>query len=74
VQGRLVGVETHKDQEVDAMTCQKCKGLMVKEWRPEFSQEAAVLRCINCGLVLDPLIAQNRVIPLRAKQRVLNAA
>ena len=43
------------------MTCQKCKGLMVKEWRPEFSQEAAVLRCINCGLVLDPLIAQNRV-------------
>ena len=59
------------------MTCQKCKGLMVKEWRPEFSQEAAVLRCINCGLVLDPLIAQNRVIPvtqLRAKQRILNAA
>ena len=52
----------------------KCKGLMVKEWRPEFSQEAAVLRCINCGLVLDPLIAQNRVTPLRAKQRVLNAA
>jgi hypothetical protein len=56
------------------MTCQKCKGLMVKEWRPELSQEAAVLRCINCGLVLDPLIAQNRVIPLHAKQRVLNAA
>jgi uncharacterized Zn finger protein len=56
------------------MTCQKCKGLMVKEWRPEFSQEAAVLRCINCGLVLDPLIAQNRVAPLAAKQRVLNAA
>ena len=43
------------------MVCQKCKGLMVKEWRPEFSQEAAVFRCINCGLVIDPLIAQNRV-------------
>jgi hypothetical protein len=56
------------------MTCQKCKGLMVEEWRPEFSPEASVFRCINCGLVLDPLIAQNRVIPLRAKQRVLNAA
>jgi len=56
------------------MTCQKCKGLMVKEWRPEFPQEAAVLRCINCGLVLDPLIAQNRVTTLRAKQRVLSAA
>jgi uncharacterized Zn finger protein len=56
------------------MTCQKCKGLMVKEWRPEFSQEAVVLRCINCGLVLDPLIAQNRVTPLQTKQRILNAA
>jgi hypothetical protein len=56
------------------MICQKCKGLMVQEWRPEFSQKAPVLRCINCGLVLDPLIAQNRVTTLRAKQRVLNAA
>ena len=56
------------------MTCQKCKGLMVKEWRPEFSPEAAVLRCINCGLVLDPLITQNRVTPLQTKQRILNAA
>jgi len=57
------------------MICQKCKGLMVKEWRPELSQEAAVLRCINCGLVLDPLIAQNRMTtPLGVKQRILNAA
>ncbi|MEO8341150.1 MAG: hypothetical protein ABI604_15805 [Nitrospirota bacterium] len=56
------------------MICQKCKGLMVQEWRPEFSQKAPVLRCINCGLVLDPLIEQNRVTTLRAKQRVLNAA
>jgi hypothetical protein len=56
------------------MTCQKCKGLMVKEWRTELSPEAAVLRCINCGLVLDPLIAQNRVTPMRAKQPVLDAA
>ena len=52
------------------MTCQKCKGLMVKEWRPDFSQHVAVFRCINCGLVLDPLIAQNRVTALRAKQPV----
>ena len=56
------------------MTCQKCKGLMVKEWRPDFSQDVAVLRCINCGLVLDPLIAQNRMALSGAKQRVLKAA
>jgi hypothetical protein len=58
----------------EPMICQKCKGLMVKEWRPELSQESAVLRCINCGLVLDPLIAQNRVTTLHAKPRALKAA
>ena len=56
------------------MTCQKCKGLKVKEWRPDFSQDVEVLRCINCGLVLDPLIARNRVILPQPKQRVLHAA
>lgn len=56
------------------MTCQKCKGLMIEEWRPDFSAEAAVLRCINCGLVLDPLIQQNRMARLRAKQPALDAA
>ena len=56
------------------MTCQKCSGLMVKESRPDFSQDVAVLRCINCGLVIDPLITQNRVALSRAKQPTLNAA
>jgi hypothetical protein len=42
------------------MTCQKCKGFMVDEWRPDFSPESYVWRCINCGLILDPLIKQNR--------------
>ncbi len=56
------------------MTCQKCKGLMIKEWRPDFSPEAAVMRCINCGLVLDSLIAQNRSMKAHGKQAVLDAA
>lgn len=56
------------------MTCKKCNGLMVKESRPDFSQDVAVLRCLNCGLVLDPLIAQNRITSLRAKQPALDAA
>lgn len=56
------------------MTCQKCNGLMIQEWRPDFSTEAAVLRCINCGLVLDPLIQRNRLARLQAKQPVLGAA
>ncbi len=42
------------------MTCTRCKGLMVNEWRPDFTPETFVWRCINCGSIIDPLIAQNR--------------
>lgn len=56
------------------MTCQKCKGLMIEEWRPDFSTDISVHRCINCGLVLDPLIAKNRSLKVRGKHPVLNAA
>lgn len=56
------------------MTCQKCQGLMIAETRPDFSPEGTVLRCINCGLVLDPLIQQNRSIKVHAKHATLRAA
>jgi hypothetical protein len=56
------------------MTCQKCKGLMIEESRPEFSTDGAVLRCINCGLVLDPLIQQNRLGRTRSTSTTLHAA
>ncbi len=42
------------------MTCGRCKGLMVDEWRPDFTPETFVWRCINCGSIRDPLIEQNR--------------
>ena len=56
------------------MTCRKCMGLMVEEWRPDFSPESTAFRCINCGLILDPLIEQNRLARLRAIQPALDAA
>ncbi|BCA55179.1 hypothetical protein W02_23190 [Nitrospira sp. KM1] len=56
------------------MTCQKCKGLMIEEWRPDYSSETAVMRCINCGLVLDPLIQQNRLSKSHQKHSALDAA
>ena len=56
------------------MTCQKCKGLMIEERQPEVSPETVVHRCINCGLVLDPLIRQNRMSSVRAKEPFLHAA
>jgi hypothetical protein len=56
------------------MTCKKCKGLMVAESRPEYSTGGPVLRCINCGLVLDPLIEQNRLAVTRSRVTTLHAA
>lgn len=56
------------------MTCQKCKGLMIEERQPELAPDTIVCRCINCGLVLDPLIQQNRRNHLRGKESLLRAA
>jgi len=47
---------------------------MIEESRPDFSPEGTVMRCINCGLVLDPLIQQNRMIKINSKQTTLHAA
>ena len=47
-------------KEVGAMTCGRCKGLMVNEWRPDFTPETFIWRCINCGSIVDPLIELNR--------------
>lgn len=56
------------------MTCQKCKGLMIEERQPELSPNTIVHRCINCGLLLDPLIQQNRGTGARGKESFLHAA
>jgi len=56
------------------MTCQKCKGLMIEERQPELSPNTIVHRCINCGLLIDPLIQQNRGNRMRAKESFLHAA
>lgn len=56
------------------MNCLKCKGLMIKEQRPELAPESVVHRCINCGLVLDPLIQQNRLSSRPRKATLMHAA
>jgi hypothetical protein len=43
---------------------------MIEERQPELT----VNRCINCGLLLDPLIQQNRINRLRGKSSFLHAA
>jgi hypothetical protein len=47
---------------------------MIAESRPDYSAGGTVLRCINCGLVLDPLIEQNRLAKTGSLPRTLHAA
>lgn len=63
-----------RDEKEGTMTCQKCNGLMVEEWRPEFTPESYVQRCLNCGLLLDPVIAARRSARARAKEAAISAA
>src|SRR5437870_13771218 len=44
-----------------AMECAKCQGLMIEE---SFSDGAGYIhewRCVNCGAILDAVIAQNQM-------------
>lgn len=45
------------------MTCRRCKGMMVREWCTEL-YTAYVMKCVNCGAVVDALILRNQgVVP-----------
>jgi len=37
--------------------CPRCLGLMILEWLFETGR---AWRCVNCGAVVDPVIAENR--------------
>ncbi len=43
------------------MKCPKCTGLLIREDIREHSGRFQGWRCIQCGLRLDHLIAQNRI-------------
>ncbi|MFO0775243.1 MAG: hypothetical protein U0172_11330 [Nitrospiraceae bacterium] len=56
------------------MTCHKCHGLMIHEHRTEFTPATNVWRCINCGQMVDPLIAENRRLQALHRDPVGKAA
>ena len=41
------------------MECRKCRGLMIEEWLADELDEAYVWRCVNCGSVMDGMIARH---------------
>jgi len=51
------------------MDCTKCDGLMVLERVSDGFCCMEEWRCLNCGLVLDSVIAQNRLSQVRRRHR-----
>jgi hypothetical protein len=42
------------------MDCPKCKGLMVTERFSDYFLICDAWKCLNCGAVVDPTIAENQ--------------
>ena len=42
------------------MECPKCQGLMIQESLPDGMSDIHEWRCVNCGSILDAVIAQNQ--------------
>ncbi len=42
------------------MVCPKCRGLMVDERMTDYSMVFHGWRCVNCGMILDSTILENR--------------
>jgi len=51
------------------MTCKRCDGFMYHGFLAEPNGIYVVSKCVNCGEVLDDVIASNRVRPLNARIR-----
>ena len=54
-------------EELYTNACPRCMGLLVHEWCYDFwnvgEQKAKVLRCVQCGYRIDPVILQNQRRP-----------
>jgi len=51
-------------EQFSTRTCARCAGLLVYEWRQDApDDDDKVLRCVQCGHRIDPLILRNRILP-----------
>ena len=51
-------------EQFSTRSCARCAGLLVYEWRDDVPDEDnKVLRCVQCGHRVDPLILRNRLLP-----------
>jgi len=50
------------------MSCQRCSGLCVSGYLIERGQHVPVLKCVNCGNMVDLQIMANQIKQNRAEQ------
>lgn len=54
-------------KQFNTRCCVRCDGLLVKEWCYDLDNtgehNAKVLRCVQCGHRVDPVILRNRIQP-----------
>jgi hypothetical protein len=58
--------------QFDTRACARCSGLLVNEWCNDFDNTgnyfSIVLRCVQCGHRVDPVILQNQILsPVETK-------
>jgi hypothetical protein len=44
----------------EGMPCHRCRGLMVVDYAVDLEQSLSIVRCLNCGEVIDARILENR--------------
>jgi hypothetical protein len=54
-------------EQFNTRSCARCAGLLVNDWCYELIEvgehNAEVLRCVQCGHCIDPVILRNQVRP-----------
>ena len=48
------------NEQFRTRSCARCAGLLVNEWCNHF-HNAELLRCVQCGHRIDPVIVQNQI-------------
>lgn len=54
------------------MACMRCGGLVVKDWSLDILNDtyycACLFRCVNCGDIIDNIIARHKTLSLAEKE------
>ena len=61
-------------EQFHTRSCARCSGLLVNEWYYDSTtigeHNVEILRCVQCGHRVDPMILQNQIRPTIENQRV----